>query len=778
MNPIKSRKHPRPNLQSAASITTATLLTGLALAPAGTAWAQASTSAPTADNRNEAPERITVVGERTKRYTSDLLSSQKFTQPLVDTTQTISIIGSDLFNEQGATSLTDALRNSPGVGTFFVGENGSTATGDSVYMRGFDSSSSIFVDGARDLGSITRDLFNVEQVEVAKGPAGADNGRSAPTGAINMVTKQPFEEDFRAVTLSSGGADEERRATADLNYGLGDGRAVRLNLMTQDSGVPGRDEVNHKRWGIAPSFAFGLNTETRYFVDLLHIDQDNLPDGGVPTIGLPGYRTPDPARPQIGSAPKVDASNFYGTTSDYDDVVADMFTFRLEHDFAGGLRLQNTTRWGRNDQQYMLTSFMASQDPARFSTPNLDDPSTWELARSLPTFKDQTNEIVTNQTNVNAELGGGAVLHDLSFGTELTREELDTIGVSAVNGTEWPSANLYDPDPHVTGLEWGPNGQRAQGRTDTLAVYAFDTAKLGPRWQLNGGARLDRYETTYSALQACGGRRGPDCGGLPEGSIVRGVDATTSDTLFNWKAGVLFKPAANGSLYANFAISQQPPGGSSLELSTRENSADNPIFDPQKAKTSEIGTKWNLFGDALLLTAAWYNTDVTNEIVQDPIDQLYYQNGKKRVRGIEIGAIGMISSAWSLAAGFTTMDATVEDGPSLAEDGSRSLTYTPDKALTAWTTYAFPFGLTIGGGVRYSGEMHRGSDGAPGTPAFTESYTVWDAVITYAASDHLDLRLNANNLFDEEYVAAINKSGYRYTPGVPRSFLLTANLRF
>jgi catecholate siderophore receptor len=776
MKPIKSRKHVRPNLQSAGSITTATLLTGLALAPPLTGWAQ--TTASTAETPNRDVERITVFGEQGRGYSSNVLSSQKFTQPLVDTTQTISVIGSDLFNEQGATSLTEALRNSPGVGTFYAGENGSTSTGDTVYMRGFDSSSSIFVDSVRDLGSITRDLFNVEQVEVAKGPAGTDNGRSSPTGAINMVTKQPFGKDYRAVSLSSGAADEERRATADLNYALDNGRAVRLNLMTQDSGLPGRDEVNLKRWGIAPSFAFGLDTDTRYFFDLLHVDQDNVPDGGVSTIGLPGYRTPDPARPEIGMAPKVDSTNFYGTTSDFDDVVADMVTFRVEHDFGGALRLQNTTRWGQNDQDYLLTSFMASQDPARFSTPDLNDPSTWEIARSLPTFKNQTNEIVTNQTNVNAEFSGGAVTHDLSFGAEITREELDTLGMAALNGTAWPAANLYHPDPHVTGLEWGPNGTSGHGRTDTLAVYAFETAKLGPRWQLNGGIRLDDYETTYSALQACGGRRGPDCGGLPDGSIVPGVDGKASDTLFNWKAGVLFKPAANGSLYANYAISQQPPGGSSLELSASANNANNPIFDPQKAETAELGTKWNLFGDNLLLSAALYNTDVINEIVQDPIDQLYYQNGKKRVRGVEFNAVGKISDAWSLAAGFTTMDAEVENGPNLAQDGSRNLTYTPDKALTAWTTYAFPFGLTIGGGVRYSGEMHRGTDGAPGTPDFTEAYTVWDAVITYEASEHLNLRLNANNLLDEDYVAAINKSGYRYTPGVPRSFLLTANLRF
>ncbi len=772
MGTIKRRKHARPYAEHGASLTTATLLTGLALGSASVASAQTAAPSP-----SDGVEQIDVYGQRAHRYSGNL-SSRKFTEPLVDTTQTINVIGKDLFNEQGATSLTEALRNSPGVGTFFVGENGSTNTGDAIYMRGFDSSSSIFVDGVRDLGSVSRDVFNIEQVEVAKGPAGADNGRSAPTGAVNMVTKQPRRQNSSTVSVSFGGSDGQRRATADFDQGFGADAAMRVNLLTQDNGVPGRDEVSQKRWGIAPAIAFGLGSATRYYVDLLHVDQDNLPDGGVPTIGLPGYATPDPARPQIGAAPRVDSSNFYGTTSDFDDVTIDMATFRVEHDFDSGLAMQNTLRWGRNDQAYLLTSFMASQDPARFSTPNLDDPSTWQIARALPTFKDQTDHIVTNQTNLTAHFGGTVVKHDLSTGLELTREQLESRGAAVQNGTAWPLADLYDPAPDAVGLQWGRNGADSVGRTDTAAVYAFDTAKLGERWQLNGGVRFDHYRTNFDSLVACGSRGGPACGALLAGTIVPGVDATVASTLFNWKVGALFKPTASSSLYANYAISQQPPGGSNLQLSSAANNANNPLFDPQKAETAELGTKWSLFHDGLLLTAALYDTDVSNEIVQDPVDQQYYPSGEKRVRGIELSAVGRLTDTWAISAGLTTMHTAVENGPSVTQDGSRYLTYTPDKAFTLWSTYAFPFGLTVGGGVRYAGEMHRGTDGAPGTPAFTQAYTVWDAVVGYTLGKRVDVRLNANNLLDEDYVAAINKSGYRYTPGMPRSWLLTANVRF
>ena len=191
-----------------------------------------------------------------------------------------------------------------------------------------------------------------------------------------------------------------------------------------------------------------------------------------------------------------------------------------------------------------------------------------------------------------------------------------------------------------------------------------------------------------------------------------------------------------------------------------------------------MGPKWQFANDALLLTAAVYETELTNEIVQDPIDQLYYQTGRKRVRGVELGAVGRITDDWMVSAGFTTMDTDVLDGPTVSVDGSRDLAYTPDRAFTAWTTYTFGNGLTLGGGARYSGELKRGNDGAVGTPAYTEDYWVVDAVASYAFNKHFDLRLNLYNLLDEDYVAAINKSGYRYTPGAPRTATLTANFHF
>lgn len=756
MHHIKSRKHASTQRRSSPTLVGATLIAGMTLALPAIAQAASDGSSDSEEADAVTLSNIEVVG--VGGYKAEKVDSPKFTQPLQDTPQTIQVITSDLFNEQGATTLTEALRNSPGVGTFYVGENGSTSTGDAVYMRGFDTSSSIFVDGVRDTGSISRDVFNIAQVEVVKGPAGTDNGRSAPTGSINMVTKQPFLQDATSGTLSAG-VDGQRRATADWNKVLNKipGSAFRLNALWQDSDVAGRDHVNNKRWGLAPSLAFGLDSATRYYLNLLYVKQDNIPDGGVPTIGLPGWE-PQAGQEALVGHP-VDPENFYGTSSDYDHVTAQMATFRFEHDFSDTLKLSNIVRWGQTKQDYMLTAFMSTGTNTVYT--DVDDLSTYSLRRSNPTYKDQENTIFTDQLNLRADFATGSVQHNLSTGLELTREEQKTWTVATTNSSSWPYANLYDPDWNVSGLTWAHNGATTDGKTTTASAYAFDTLKFGPSLLVTAGLRLDHYKTEYESVTAAG----------------VATQLEDSDTLLNWKLGAVYKAGEEVSLYANYALSQQPPGGSNFQLSTSANNAGNPNMDPQKAKTFEVGTKWSLLDDALALNLALFQTDVTNEITGSAAEG-YFQNGKKSVQGVELSAVGNITENWSASAGYTHQQTKVEEGAAVTADGTNNLSYTPEDAFTSWTTYRFPFGLTLGGGVRYSGEMHRGTDSAAGTPAFVKSYTVYDAVVSYPINDHLVLRLNGYNLFDKRYVAAINKSGYRYTPGTPRTFLLSADFRF
>jgi catecholate siderophore receptor len=774
---IKHRKHVRHR-----PLAVSTLMTGIALGLPSFAATPASSPLP----MDAGPTQLPVVNVKATRnpYKVDAVHSPKFTQPLLDTPQTINVIGKQIIQQQAATTLTEALRNSPGVGTFYVGENGSTSTGDAVYMRGFDAAGSIFVDGVRDLGSISRDVFDTEQVEVIKGPDGTVYGRTTPTGAINMVSKQPLPDDRMAATLAYGSWNQ-KRGTADWNQEIGEHAAFRLNVMDQHSGVPGRDTEKNNRWGLAPSLAFGLGTPSTVYLDFLHVSQDNVPDGGVPTVGLPGYSSPDPARPFLSKAPAVDPSNFYGTAADHDHVKSDMATLIVHHELSDTAALHDTLRWGRTHEDYLLTSFMGND--ARLLTPDPLDPATWTIARSNPNFKDQTNRILTNQLNFTVNFDTGDVAHNLSTGIELTREELGTGGYAALDGSAWTPANLYDPDPATaSGLVTGDNGTWSRARTDTAGLYAFDTIKFGERWMLVAGGRLDHYSTGFRSMVACGHRNTPVCGNLPDGSPVPGLDADKRGNLASYKLGVVYKPAANVSVYANFATGAEPPGGNNLAFSSSASNSDNPIFDPQNARTVEVGTKWNVFGDQLRLTAALFRTVVNNLVAQDPVDLQYYQVGHERVQGVELGAVGQITRHWAVSAGYTMLDTHADAGiasssttPSApATDGSGRLAYTPRSSFTAWSTWRLPHHVTLGAGARHSGEMQRGHDGAIGTPAFTEAYWVFDGMASYGINRHASLQLNVYNLFDKHYVAAINKSGYRYTPGAPRSAMLTLNIKY
>ncbi|MBJ7311595.1 catecholate siderophore receptor Fiu [Rugamonas sp. CCM 8940] len=782
---IKSRKHAPLSMTQHVGTALAAMLLPVAAHAADTPAAPAAPAAQSGQTMQE----VKVLGAKENDFKADKANSPKYTEALVNTPQTITVIKRELIEQQGAVTLTEALRNTPGVGTFFLGENGSTNTGDAVYMRGFDTSGSIYVDGVRDVGAISRDVFNIEQIDVLKGPAGTDSGRSSPTGSINLTSKQATLENAFGSIVTVGSA-KQKRVAVDWNHVINaeTGTAVRLNVLDQDSDNPARREVKNKRWAIAPTVAFGLNGKTRVYLDFLHVKQDNVPDGGVPTVGLPGYTSPDASRPYIGSAPKVDPQNFYGSRGDFDKVKADMVTLRLEHDFSPTLKLQNTTRYGKTQQNYLLTGFMGSSDNL-WTQPRVDpktqvvtdvgavagNPNTWKLARTVRTVRDRDNTILTNQTNVTAEFDTGAFKHTLVGGLELTSEKQTSYGYGGT-GTFKDPTPLYAPDAGVPleGLNLVRNGTYIEATVNTQSAYLFDTVKIGDKWMINGGLRLDRFDIGYSDTVLSTLANQPK---LPVNTLVP-TRLNAADTLVNGKIAALYKPTPDSSVYAMYATSKAPPGGNTFSLSASANSASNATYDSQVTTTKEIGTKWDFLKQKLALTAALYQTVVKNEVEQDPLDQKYYQTGKKRVQGIEIGVTGELMRNWLVSAGYTRMNTSVESGKIVTANNTNSLVYTPKQAFTAWTAYTLPMGLKVGGGARFVDQLLRGTDGAVGTPASTDAYWVYDAMATYPVNKNVDLQLNVYNLADKQYVASINKSGYRYTPGAPRSVSVSANFHF
>ncbi|RYY02965.1 MAG: catecholate siderophore receptor Fiu [Gammaproteobacteria bacterium] len=713
-------------------------------------------------------------------FKADKVSSAKFTQPLVDTPQTIVVVKKELFQQQAATTLSEALRNTPGI-TMLLGENGNTATGDSIFMRGFDTQGSIFVDGIRDLGSISRDTFNTEQVEIAKGPAGVDNGRGAASGYVNMSSKKANLDDAISGNLS-GGSGDYKRGTLDVNKALSETIAVRVNLLKQDAGVAGRDKIESNYEGVAGSLGLGLGTDTRIHLNLLSVQQSGIPDGGIPTIGLDGYYNAIFATGALaGQKPaEVDTSNFYGSTSDHNTVNANMFTVLVEHDLTDDITIRNTSRYGRTKQDQVLTGV----NGVTFVTPS--NPDSWTVSRSRQ-GKDVLNKILTNQTNLTATFDTGSIKHEVSGGIEFIYENqlTYTVGIpTATPALTQVAANLYNPSTGDVFQSVVRTGNQAEGETTTSAVYASDTISFNEHWELNLGVRGENYHTRYDTITRQTAVTAPAVQTIPVGTLVgAGLDA--DDQLVSWKVGGVYKPTENGSIYVSYATSQLPPGGSNFSLSTTATNANNPNVEPQKGTNEEIGTKWNVFGDKLALTAAVFRSTNDNEFVSNA-DGTTTAVGERRVQGVELGASGIVVQNWQLNAGLAYMEPEITRGNNASVAASTeggTIQWSPKLTFTLWNSYTFKNGLVIGGGARYVDSVASTSltsAAALATRSMVEvpDYWVFDAMASYPVSKNINLQLNIFNLADEKYIASLNSGVSRYYPAVERSARLGVNFTF
>ncbi|WP_415055928.1 TonB-dependent receptor [Halopseudomonas sp.] len=713
---------------------------------------------------------------------SGVVSSDKFTAPVLDTPQTIQVIPRQVFVQQGAQSLTDVLGNTPGI-SFNAGENGFATSSNNFQLRGFDTSGSIFVDGVRDSGSQNRDIFNVEQVEVFKGPA-ADNGRGGPGGYINQVTKTPQLQNFNQASVGFGfdsyDSDNRVRTTLDSNRVIADGTAVRVNLLALDGGVAGREHAELGSFGIAPSISFGLNTPTRFTLAYQYVKHEDVPDWGIPTAYIKGMDNYD------GVTRERDRDNFYGLKSDYDDAESYALMARIEHDISDNTTFSNQLRWSQNKRD------------ARYTVPFGFTPGT-NIVDTQTQFYDRTNVTLSNLTSLVTHFQTGGLKHTLSTGLELSQETSDGERYATNDAGE---TDLFNPDPSRSDA-FNPEPQQSNDVSiETVALYAYDTLELNEQWQVTGGLRAEHYRVEIDSLNADGTPQGPADG------------YSLSDTTLGGKLGLVFKPAENGSIYASVGLSTLPPGSylSNPDISRTGNNAfpgligqNNDAAKTQEAVNYEIGTKWELFDDRLSATAALFHTERRNVGISgktpgepdSPTELKGY--GKQIVQGLELGLTGRITPAWDVFGGVVFLESEREHSAYL--DAARreaspgdygtftstrgdELAFTPDTSANLWTTYRLPFGLTIGGGARYVSESWLGRpDDADriipnGRYGKLPDYTVFNAMASYEVSQNIDLRLNVNNITDELYATSSNWSGARAAIGAPRSYLLTTTIDF
>ena len=663
-------------------------------------------------------------------------ASPKFTEPLRDTPQTITVVPREIIQQQNATTLRDVLRNVAGI-SIQAGEGGGGIPGDNLSIRGFSATNDIFVDGIRDFGAYSRDPFNLEQVEVSKGPASLYTGHGSTGGSVNLVSKTPRLETARSATLG-GGDNNFGRATFDINQPLQGiaGSALRLNGVWTREDVSGRDEVNNQRWGVAPSLAFGLGTATRTTLSYSRLDQDNLPEYGIPWVpatnqALVGYAN-QPA--------PVDSSNFYGLVDrDYEKTVTGIATAMIDHDFSDALTLRSVLRQGESRRDSVITA-------PRF----LSDTGT-TIRRQLQS-RDLTNDIVAQQNHLTAHFETGSLAHAFIAGTELSREKGKNY---ARTGPEAPAADLFHPDPNAPySGTISRTGAYTESTADTAALYVSDTVKLSEQWEVTGGLRWDRFDVDYK-------------------SVVEDGTATPferTDEMLSWKAGIVNKIRPNGSLYLSAGTSFNPSSEGTTGLSLSASTAD---LKPEKSKGYELGTKWDFPQSRLSMNAAVFQTEKTNAKTPgiNPADPPTVLEGVQRIRGVELGVTGNLTDRWSAFFGYTYLNSRIVKSNTAIERGS-DLANAPEHSGSLWATYRMGRGFEIGGGVRYTGDRLNSTT----TRRLAPGYTLFDATAAYVINERLTLRMNVNNLAGERYIDRVG--GGHFIPGAGRSVALTTAVNF
>lgn len=691
--------------------------------------------------------------------------SPEYVAPLVDTPRAVTVIPRQLIEQTAATSLQDLLRNSPGI-TFGAGEGGQPLA-DRPFIRGQASGNNVFVDGLRDTGGQQREVFNLEQVEVIKGPDAVYSGRGSGGGSINLGSKTPQTVDFTRLSVGLG-TDAYRRTTLDVNRALGDTAGFRLNLMESAGDVAGRDAVDFDKWGAAVALAFGLGTDTSVTLGGYHLTSNQMPDYGIPLytkLGGAGAPRPDPS-----GILDVPYDSFYGLRArDYLTVEVDSLTLSVEHRISEAVSIRNVSRWSETLNDYVVTN------PGDGGSAVLVG-GEWWMQRATKSRWNPTATLA-NVTDIYGRFGSGDVRHSWDVGLELSHERNRNASWAVVttSGTACPApltgfdcTPVYDPDPSDPWTGTITRNTVVGNTTRTAGLYAFDSIEFGSRWLLNLGLRHDRYEVEGEEL--------------PRGATVP-VPSSGEWSFTNYQIGLVFKPTDHSSLYVSAASAATPPtisaGDQNGTGGTGSGNLSTTLLDPEETFSLEAGAKASLYRDQLVVSAALFH--LTRENAQIQVSPgVYEQAGKARVTGLELGVSGNITADWQLFGGYTWMDSELVEGAYNNANIGDPLANTPEHSVSLFSTYRLTPRLTLGGGVYHVSDSFGGNQGGAGGGSnriFAPDWTRVDLFGSWTITDRAELQLNVQNAGDEAYILRTN--GVHHADVAPgRSAILTLNLAF
>ncbi|HEY1399708.1 TonB-dependent siderophore receptor [Roseateles sp.] len=665
-------------------------------------------------------------GYQAKRATT----ATKTDTALLDTPQSISVVTERDVQDRAAQGVGEAARYVPGVG-FAQGEGNR----ETPIFRGISTTGDFFIDGIRDDVQYYRDLYNIERMEVFKGPNAMIFGRGATGGLINRVSKVAQWDKFVAGSVTLG-SYQNRRVTIDGNSAINDSVAVRLNALHEDS-ESYRDGVNLKRSGVNPTLAW-RSGGTRVDVGYEYFKDDRIADRGISSFqGKP-----------VDTDPKTFFGNAEGSPT-WSKLNA--FNLAVEHDFGNGTTLKNRTRVADQDKFYQNV-FAGAVNAAGTQV-------------AIAAYNNATQrKSWFNQTDLSFKLDTGGIRHTVLTGLELGKQDTDNFRNTGFFAGGATSVNVPLSNPVTTApITFSQSATDANNSSTAkvAAIYVQDQVEFTKQFLLIAGLRYDSFKVDFTNNR-------------------NAQQINTSDSLVSPRVGVIFKPFDAMSLYANYSIAHQPRAGDQLSSLSVTNAA----LDPEKFKSYELGAKWDI-NPAFSATAAVYRLDRTNVIVLDPTDPTNTRtmlSDGQRSDGFELGLAGNVTSAWSVTGGYSYIDAKFLADTSATLRSGATVGQVPKHTFTLWNRYDFTQDIGAGLGLIHRSKMFASNEliATSSTPipnVELPAYTRIDAAVFYRLNETMRLQLNVENLFDRKYYAFAN-SNTNITPGSPRAFRVSLNARF
>lgn len=633
---------------------------------------------------------VTVVGTDYRPLT--ISSATKTLSPLRDLPQSITVVTREQIKDQMLTSIGDVVRYVPGV-TAHQGENNR----DQIVIRGVNSSADFFLNGVRDDVQYYRDLYNVDRIEVLRGPNAMVFGRGGGGGIVNRVTKEAAFVPFREFTLQ-GGSFNDKRIAADLDQPFGNRVAARLNGFYEDTDSF-RDFVGLERYGVNPTLTITPDKATKITLSYEYYRDYRVADRGIPSFqGLPA---------------DVDIATYFGNPNDtWVRANVNLGSATIERNF-GAFNIRNSTQFGAYDRGYQ--NFV----PGAVSAD--------KTLVSISAYNNATERLnIFNQTDMTYLVSTGRVRHALLGGIEIGRQLTDNFRNTGFFNNTATAINAPYNNPTIdTPVTFRQSATDADNHLNTriAAAYAQDQIDLSRYFQVVAGLRFDNFDLRYHNNRT--------------GDELRRIDNLVSP-----RVGLVFKPITPISIYGNYSVSYLPSSGdqfSSLTTITQQ-------VKPEKFNNYEFGVKWDI-KRSLGFTTAVYRLDRLNTRSTDPNDPTrIVQTGSQRTNGYEVGLNGAVTRSWRLAGGYAYQDAFITGATTAAKPGAQ-VALVPHHNFSLWNNYQVMSRLAAGLGIIHRSDMFAAIDDTVRLPGYTRA----DAAVYYSLSERIRLQANVENLFNTRY---------------------------